>query len=321
MGRDIPAVTKYFGGVVFYAIHVVSKKVGDQFFPELLVFSYIISSLIIIWGNLTTTSAFILLWLYSPCRPWPLFEFLNLYPVGRTPWTGDQPVARPLPKLKTTQTQNKRTQTSIPCLGFEPTIPGFARAKTVHGLGCAATVIGQCQHLEFYFQARINTMMALRLILVDKKQNHWQCRRSFRRSSSCKEWNCYAADSITKLNFYFAIFFAVPQFGTVSPLRGRITLLTWISKLITTWKLADVVWDIWYMLLQKASCNACLVGNTRFQSRLGSSLYRLKFVVDFLSPSRKISGHHLSSSLFIIQSFGAIWSHLLTASLNKQRLN
>jgi hypothetical protein len=29
----------------------------------------------------------VFLWLYSPCGPWPLFSF------GRTPWTGDQPVA------------------------------------------------------------------------------------------------------------------------------------------------------------------------------------------------------------------------------------
>jgi hypothetical protein len=29
--------------------------------------------------------------------PWPLFQFLGLYTVGRTPWTGDQPVAGPLP--------------------------------------------------------------------------------------------------------------------------------------------------------------------------------------------------------------------------------
>jgi hypothetical protein len=28
--------------------------------------------------------------------PWPLFQFLNLYTVGRTPWKGDQPVAGPL---------------------------------------------------------------------------------------------------------------------------------------------------------------------------------------------------------------------------------
>jgi hypothetical protein len=25
------------------------------------------------------------LWLYSPCGPWPLFQFLNVYTVGRTP--------------------------------------------------------------------------------------------------------------------------------------------------------------------------------------------------------------------------------------------
>jgi hypothetical protein len=44
------------------------------------------------------------LWLYSPCGPWRLFQFLNLYKVGRTPWTGDQPEARPLPTHRTTQT-------------------------------------------------------------------------------------------------------------------------------------------------------------------------------------------------------------------------
>jgi hypothetical protein len=31
------------------------------------------------------------------------FSFLILYTVGRTPWTGDQPVARPLPTHRTTQ--------------------------------------------------------------------------------------------------------------------------------------------------------------------------------------------------------------------------
>jgi hypothetical protein len=42
------------------------------------------------------------------------FRFLILYIVGRTPWTGDQPVARPLPTHRRTQTQNKCTQTSMP---------------------------------------------------------------------------------------------------------------------------------------------------------------------------------------------------------------
>jgi hypothetical protein len=44
-----------------------------------------------------------------------LFNFLILCTVGRTPWTGDQPVARSLP-----------TQTSMPRVGFEPTIPVFS---------------------------------------------------------------------------------------------------------------------------------------------------------------------------------------------------
>jgi hypothetical protein len=39
--------------------------------------------------------------------------FLILYTVGRTPWTGDQPVARRLPTHRTTQTHNKR---NYPCL-------------------------------------------------------------------------------------------------------------------------------------------------------------------------------------------------------------
>jgi hypothetical protein len=52
----------------------------------------------------------LLLWLYShPLGLGRFFSILILYTVGRTPWTGDQPVARPLPTYRTTQTQNKRT--------------------------------------------------------------------------------------------------------------------------------------------------------------------------------------------------------------------
>jgi hypothetical protein len=71
---------------------------------------------------------------------WPLLQFRNLfYTDGRTPWTGDQPVARPLPTQRTTQTQNKRIYKHT-CL--EPMIPVFKRAKTFHALDRAATVIG-----------------------------------------------------------------------------------------------------------------------------------------------------------------------------------
>jgi hypothetical protein len=70
------------------------------------------------------------------------FSFLISYILGRFPWTGDQPVARPLPVHRTAQTQNKRTQTSMRQVGFEPMIPVFERAKTVLALDRAATVTG-----------------------------------------------------------------------------------------------------------------------------------------------------------------------------------
>jgi hypothetical protein len=79
--------------------------------------------------------------------PWALasaFQFHDHFTDGRTPWTSDQLVARPLPKHRTTQTQNKHrdTPTSMPCVGFEHTIPAFERTKTVHALDRSANVIG-----------------------------------------------------------------------------------------------------------------------------------------------------------------------------------
>jgi hypothetical protein len=42
--------------------------------------------------------------------PWPLFQLLDLlYTAGRTPWTRDQPIARPLPAYSTTQTEYMHT--------------------------------------------------------------------------------------------------------------------------------------------------------------------------------------------------------------------
>jgi hypothetical protein len=82
------------------------------------------------------------LWLYSPCESLLLFQLLNLHTVGRTRWTGDQHFATPLVTHKTTHTQNKSTETCMPWVGFEPTIPVFERGKTVNALGRATTVIG-----------------------------------------------------------------------------------------------------------------------------------------------------------------------------------
>jgi hypothetical protein len=56
---------------------------------------------------------------------------------------GDQPVARPIPAHRTAQTQNKRTQISMPQVGFKPTILVFQRAKTVHASDRESIVFGE----------------------------------------------------------------------------------------------------------------------------------------------------------------------------------
>jgi hypothetical protein len=72
------------------------------------------------------TRAFIQLRLYSPLLDLDrFFSFLISYTVGRSPWTGDQYVARLLPAYGIAQTQNKRTEKSMPRVGFEPMTPVF----------------------------------------------------------------------------------------------------------------------------------------------------------------------------------------------------
>jgi hypothetical protein len=80
--------------------------------------------------------------LYSPLDLGCFFTFLILCTDCRTPWTGHEPVTRPLPTHRTTQTQNKRTQTLMPHVVFEPTAPVFERVKAVYALDRAVTVTG-----------------------------------------------------------------------------------------------------------------------------------------------------------------------------------
>jgi hypothetical protein len=97
----------------------------------------------------------LLLWLYSPLLGLGcFFSSLTFYTVGRTPWTGDQSIARPLPTHRAIQIQNKRTETSMPWVGFEPTIRVFERAKTVHALYRSATVIGLLHHCVLYISVK-----------------------------------------------------------------------------------------------------------------------------------------------------------------------
>jgi hypothetical protein len=79
---------------------------------------------------------------YEECRVvylLPLYQLFNpIHTGGRTPWTRDQPLAKSLPTHRTKQTQNKRTETSMPRVWFEPTIPLFERVKTARPLWSAA---------------------------------------------------------------------------------------------------------------------------------------------------------------------------------------
>jgi hypothetical protein len=105
----------------------------------------------------------IYLWLYSPllgfCR---FFSFLIFYTANRTPWTGIRPIARPLHAHRTAQIQNKRTQTSMPQMGFEPMIRVFERAKTVYVLDRAVTVIG------------LSTKLRRHMATIDVKSTHYR---------------------------------------------------------------------------------------------------------------------------------------------------
>jgi hypothetical protein len=58
----------------------------------------------------------------------------------------------------TTQTQNKRTQTSILQVGFESTTPVFERAKTDHALDRTVTVIGPSHFLSTKISLSVRIM-------------------------------------------------------------------------------------------------------------------------------------------------------------------
>jgi hypothetical protein len=106
------------------------------------------------------------------------FQFPNLYTVCRTPCTGDQPIPRQLPTHRTTQTQNKRTHRH-PCLERE-TNPVFKRAKTVHALNRAATVIG-------------STVCYSCIFLVWQPKSHCMLQQLFERTLllKCRNINCH----------------------------------------------------------------------------------------------------------------------------------
>jgi hypothetical protein len=101
---------------------------------------------------------YIFRWLYSPRGPWPLlFSFMIILQseglLGR--------VISSLQGLFLNTGQHKHRintytqQTSMPCVGFESTIPASKRAKTVQALDRSATVTGI--YIYIYKRARAHT--------------------------------------------------------------------------------------------------------------------------------------------------------------------
>jgi hypothetical protein len=72
-----------------------------------------------------------------------LSQFPNHFTDGRTPWPGDQLVARHRIKHRETNTRtHAHNQTFMPWVGFDPTILASERAKTLHALDRSATETG-----------------------------------------------------------------------------------------------------------------------------------------------------------------------------------
>jgi hypothetical protein len=83
-------------------------------------------------------------------------------------------------------TQNKRTQASMPRLGFEPTIPAFVRAYTVHALDSAATEIGEVGIHEL----KIQRQLQIRCYYMHTSPDLCICGSSCCSSSACSVGSC-----------------------------------------------------------------------------------------------------------------------------------
>jgi hypothetical protein len=58
----------------------------------------------------------------------------------------------------------------MPRVGFEPTIPLFQRAKAVHSLECAATVIGNIRYDLFLFSTLLNRRYNVQVFIQEKAE-------------------------------------------------------------------------------------------------------------------------------------------------------
>jgi hypothetical protein len=70
-----------------------------------------------------------------------IYIYIYTHIVGRSPWTGDQSVARLLPAYRTREKQSKHTETFMPRVGFKHTTLVIVRKKEARALKGTAMVI------------------------------------------------------------------------------------------------------------------------------------------------------------------------------------
>jgi hypothetical protein len=117
-----------------------------------LVNRFIGYSQVVITINCKTLLKICFHWLYSPPGPWPLiFSFIIiLQTVGLLGLVISSSQGL---YLNTGQHKHRINtyQTSMPCVGFEPTIPALERVKAVHALDSPATVTGLLKITEIIY--------------------------------------------------------------------------------------------------------------------------------------------------------------------------
>jgi hypothetical protein len=91
---------------------------------------------------------------------WALAAFLISWSFTQSVWLFARRISTSQ-GLYLTQTQNKRTQTSMNWVGFERTIPAFERKETLHALDRAATVI-----VTLFNAALISEMFMILMFLL-----------------------------------------------------------------------------------------------------------------------------------------------------------
>jgi hypothetical protein len=88
----------------------------------------------------------------QPFGPWPLFFSVSDSLDGGS-------ARRKAATYAGQQIQNKRTQPSMPRVGFEPTTPMFERAKTVHALDqLFSTFVRMRPGNSFFYKTRVRRL-------------------------------------------------------------------------------------------------------------------------------------------------------------------